>query len=239
MTARGRRFTGHTHTRTAVVKERRVPTSIHHRPTSGTSIPVMPKGVGKKNKGNRRNGKKKKAPPAPRLATAAQYRCGGPIFGAGSDQQQQDDGAGDDSAQPQWKFNKTRQTFLLRFWPNRMKVTSATFKLLLSYARSLPAGPMERTLAQAREVAAKAETDEAALAEKQATKAARAASAQDSTTTGRDEDDDDGDDDDDANGDETVEELEEQRAVLKIQRARAVKLLQVLGSDVVEQANAM
>ena len=201
----------------------------------------MPKGVGKKNKGNRRNGKKKKAPPAPPsgdgsavIDAAAQY-----LEQWAAHQQQQDDGAGDDSAQPQWKFNKTRQTFLLRFWPNRMKVTSATFKLLLSYARSLPAGPMERTLAQAREVAAKAEADEAALAEKQATKAARAASAQDSTTTGRDEDDDDGDDDDDANGDETVEELEEQRAVLKIQRARAVKLLQVLGSDVVEQANAM
>ena len=115
-----------------------------------------------------------------------------------------------------WKFSKVRQSFLLKEWPKRKRVSAATFKLLLGYMRSLPAASAERTATQAKELAAKAEVDEAALLEQ------RAAAAADAAANG------DGDGD---GGEPTAEaiEMEERLAVLKIQSARAKKVLQVLG----------
>ena len=125
-----------------------------------------------------------------------------------------------------WKFAKKRQIFLLKSWPDRQHVSADTFKLLLLYARSLPEAGAERTVTQAREVAANAERALEAL-------------AQIPKATGADEplqDDDDDDDDDDeqaqalreAGAALTEEQREEQRALLMIQRQRALRLIQVL-----------
>ena len=173
----------------------------------------------------KKKGKKSKKVVAAAAANAAAAAASGESSGAAdaaaqyleqwSLHQQQQQGGGEDGGGG-WKFNKTRQTFLLKFWPGRTKVSAATFKLLLSYARSLPSGAMERTIAQAREVAAKAEAEELKLAEQQAAREA-----------GGNDDDDDDDDDDEA----AAKELEEKKAIVKIQRARAIKLLAVLGAD--------
>ena len=113
-----------------------------------------------------------------------------------------------------WKFNKNRQTFLLRSWAEREKVSSETFKHLLAYARSLPAACAERTMAHAREVAAASEAAEAKLLEQEASAPAE------------------GGDEAAADADDAAaidpEAREERRAVLKIQRARSLRLLNAL-----------
>ena len=122
-----------------------------------------------------------------------------------------------------WKFNKMRQTFLLRAWPHRERMTSDTFKIMLSYAASLPTACAERTIAHAREVVASAEAAEKALVEEQQQQeqrdAARAAAG------------DEDDEDDEEEGESSAMSpaaREEKRAVLKIQLARALRLLKVL-----------
>ena len=125
-----------------------------------------------------------------------------------------------------WKFNKTRQSFLLKGWPHRHRVSGASFKQLLAYMRSLPAGTQERTATQAREVASSAEVAEKALELRAA--AIRAGAAED-------EDKDADEDTADGTGGEgkptegvSAAEVEERRALLQIQRARALKVLKVL-----------
>ena len=124
-----------------------------------------------------------------------------------------------------WKFSKVRQTFLLKGWPHRQRVTGETFKLFLAYLRTLTEGCQQRTLEQAREVAASAEKAEQALEARSAARRELAADA---------DGDEDEDEDGDAEGEAVnggVAELEEQRAVLRIQRARALRVL----SSLVEQ----
>lgn len=125
----------------------------------------------------------------------------------------------DDDASSAWKFNKNRQTFLLRSWPSREKINADTFKHLLLYVRTLPVACAERTAAHAREVAKKCEADEQTLLEQE--------SAQAGAASGDGGGDDDGDEAADGAA-ASAEAREEQRAVLKIQRARALRLLKVL-----------
>ena len=105
-------------------------------------------------------------------------------------------GAGDGS----WKFNKTRQSFLLGKWQHRGRVPGDAFKLLLLYMRTLPETTRARTLAQARDAEEKAEKAEAELEGAEA----------------------------EEGGEEGDEAREEQRALLKIRRARALKVIQAL-----------
>ena len=170
------------------------------------------------------------------------------------------------SAQPgTWKFSKTRQTFLLKGWPHRQRVSTRTFKRLLDYLHTLPYSCRERTIEQAREVTKAVEAAEAALEARIAARAELAAAAADGGGDDDDDDDDDGDgggdngdgggDDSDGGGDDgdgggddgdgsttnndgvqdatkggvsDDAELEEQRAVLSIQRARALRVLHCL-----------
>ena len=121
------------------------------------------------------------------------------------------------SGEATWKFNKTRQTFLLRFWPHRDKVSSDSFKVLLAYARKMPSACAERTVAQAKEVVAAAEAAELKLLEDTPAPA-----------LGEDGEPDVDAPDDAAAAVLSPEEREERRAVLKIQRARALRMLKVL-----------
>ena len=125
----------------------------------------------------------------------------------------------DEGANGAWKFNKTRQTFLLKFWSHRQRVSGDTFKLFLQYATSLPAACAARTATQARELAESAEKEATLILEQQEQQAANASAGGGA---------DDGDDDDDAT---TTAALEEKRAVLMIQTARATRLLQVLAPE--------
>ena len=119
-----------------------------------------------------------------------------------------------------WKFAKKRQVFLLKSWADRQQVSADTFKLLLLYARSLPEACAERTVKHAKDVAASAEKAVEALAQSQA-------------PTGDEDDDDDDDDDDKGQTGDTLteEQREEQRALLMIQRQRALRLIQVLAPE--------
>ena len=118
---------------------------------------------------------------------------------------------------PVWKFNKTRQTFLLRSWPRSKLVSGATFKLLLAYLSSCPDACRERTVVQAREVASTAEKAEAALV---------AAAAEKELSANGDEDEVDAEEDRAASA---AAELEERRAHLQIQLSRSLRVLKVLG----------
>ena len=120
-----------------------------------------------------------------------------------------------------WKFNKTRQSFLLRAWPHREKLSSDAFKLWLAYAQSLPAACAEKTVAHAREVVTSSEAAEEELARQQEAEQQQASSAGGG-------DGDDGADPPSAAPGMTPEEREERRAVLKIQRVRALKLIKAL-----------
>ena len=122
-----------------------------------------------------------------------------------------------------WKFNKTRQSFLLKGWPHRHRVSSASFKQLLVYMRSLPAGTQERTATQAREVASTAEVAEKAPEVRAAELRAGAAEEE--------KDADDGTGEDQPTGGVSAAEVEERRAVLQIQRARALKVLKALTGE--------
>jgi hypothetical protein len=126
-----------------------------------------------------------------------------------------------------WKFSKRIQTFLLKSWPHRHRVPGPAFKQLLAYLTSLPTNAAQRTIEQARELASSAEAASKALEEK--------AVAQQAEGTERDEGEDSGDDEDDevvddATANLTAQELEERKAVLKIQQARALRVLSVLVS---------
>ena len=114
-----------------------------------------------------------------------------------------------------WKFSKTRQTFLLKGWPHRNKVAGDTFKLLLSYLQTLPHSTAQRTIEQAREVAASTDTLEQSIE-------ARAAARKELVATIAD-----GDEEDEEDG-AAAEADEEKRAELKIQRARALRVLNAL-----------
>ena len=120
-----------------------------------------------------------------------------------------------------WKFNKTRQSFLLRAWPHREKLSSDAFKLWLAYAQSLPAACAERTIAHAREVVTSSEAAEQEIARQQ---------EQEQEATSGGVDGDAGADEASAGAAATMtpEAREERRAVLKIQRVRALKLIQAL-----------
>ena len=143
--------------------------------------------------------------------------------------EQQRGGAADDD-ESVWKYKKVRQSFLLKSWPHRMRVSGDTFKLLLSYVRTLPSGCAERTIAQARKVMTEAEEAATALAEQQ--------QQQQQQQQTDDNDDDDDDDDDDGNAAAlSARALEERRAVLLIQKTRALRLLQVLGATEGGDAN--
>ena len=119
-----------------------------------------------------------------------------------------------------WKFNKTRQTYLLKSWPHRDKVPGDEFKQLLQYMLTLPAGSTQRTIEQARSVAEEAERQDRAEGEAQAAREAVAAR--------REEDGDDADEDGDDAEQAEAEASAERRALLKIKRARALKVLQTL-----------
>ena len=123
-----------------------------------------------------------------------------------------------EAAESQWKFSKTRQSFLLKCWPHRHRVSGPSFKQLLVYMGTLPSGTRQRTIVQAREVASSAESAESALE-------ARLVDKQNDVEN----DNDDGDDDAEAPG--SAAAIEERRAVLQIQRARAEKVLRVLSTQ--------
>ena len=119
-----------------------------------------------------------------------------------------------------WKFNKTRQSFLLKSWPHRHRVDGPTFKHLLAYITTMASGAKQRTVGQARQVAASAEATEKTLT-------ARAAARQQQ----QEEDDEEDEDGDAAKGEERAAiaaEEEERRALVQIQRARALRVLKVL-----------
>ena len=109
-----------------------------------------------------------------------------------------------------WKFSKTRQSHLLRNWPSRDRMPSASFKQFLVYCTKLPESCRQRTIEQAQKEAQRAEEGE-----REAQKAADAAGAGDGDGDGED-------------GGDTLDQIEEQIAVFKIQRARALKVMQAL-----------
>ncbi len=116
-----------------------------------------------------------------------------------------------------WKFNKTRQSFLLRWWKDRARCSADTFKHVLLYMKTLPEGAMQRTVEQARSVAREAEEAEKYLAQ-------TAQPDESAVLEGGEEErgeDGDGDGLDGAS-------VAERRAVLQIQRARALRVLKVL-----------
>ena len=84
----------------------------------------------------------------------------------------------------------------------------------------MPEACAERTVKHAKDVAASAEKAVEALAQSQA-------------PTGDEDDDDDDDDDDKGQTGDTLteEQREEQRALLMIQRQRALRLIQVLAPE--------
>ena len=130
-----------------------------------------------------------------------------------------------------WKFNKTRQTYLLKFWPDRAKIPNDDFKQLLPYLLSLQGPGRQRTLEQARGVAEDAEREDREEGEAQA--ALEAAG-----TAG-----DAGDDGGEAGGEEEgaqseAEAAAHRRALLKIKRARALKVMQTLMTSEEEGAAA-
>jgi len=120
-----------------------------------------------------------------------------------------------------WKFNKTRQTYLLKFWPDRARVPNDEFKQLLEYMLSLPGGGAQRTIDQARAVAEEAERLDREEGEVQAAREADVArDGEGGEGEGENED-----------GDESKADAEasaERRALLKIKRARALKVMQTL-----------
>ena len=176
----------------------------------------MGKAKNKKKKSKRKN----KAPPEPTVPEGSTASAAAQYLQQWALQQQQPAGEA-----PVWKFNKSKQVFLLRAWPQREKLSSDTFKLMLAYAKSLPTACAERTIVQARELAAKAEAEEQALLAQ-----AEAAEKPEGAGGAVEADDDDGDDaaQDAADAKLNAEAREERRAILKIQRARALRLLQVL-----------
>ena len=130
-----------------------------------------------------------------------------------------------------WKFNKTRQTYLLKFWPDRAKIPNDDFKRLLPYLLSLQGPGRQRTLEQARGVAEDAEREDREEGEAQA--ALEAAG-----TAG-----DAGDGGGEAGGEEggaqsEAEASAHRRALLKIKRARALKVMQTLVASEEEGADA-
>lgn len=110
----------------------------------------------------------------------------------------------------EWKFNKTRQVFLCKFWPDRVRVPGVAFKQLLLYMRSMPEGLQQRTIEQARKVCDEAESQEA---EADAADAGTNEAAVDGESTGVDE---------------ALVAAAERKALLQIRRARALRVLQVL-----------
>ena len=111
------------------------------------------------------------------------------------------------AGQGEWKFSMRRQLFLLKHWPDRERVPNTAFKHLLLYFQNMPEALTQKTIEAARKVAADAEAQEA-----EADAAAEEAG-------------DDGDDDGEA---------EERKALLKIQRARALRVLEAM----LEEADA-
>jgi hypothetical protein len=125
-----------------------------------------------------------------------------------------------------WKFSKSRQTFLLKGWPHSHRVSRDSFKHLLNYLQTLPEGTATKTIEQAKQVATSAEKDELAL---EARVAARKELAADADAA--DEEDDEDNETGGGGGaaqDGGIAALEEQRAMLKIQRARALRVLNAL-----------
>jgi hypothetical protein len=116
-----------------------------------------------------------------------------------------------------WKFNKTRQTYLLKHWPNRDRIPGDEFKQLLAYMLSLPAGGRQRTIEQARGVAEEAERQD--REEGQAQAAREAGGDASGGDAGEGEDDD---------VQAEAQASAQRRALLKIRRARALKVLQTL-----------
>lgn len=118
-----------------------------------------------------------------------------------------------------WKFNKTRQSHLLRSWPSRNRLPSTAFKDFLLYLGKLPENCRKRTIEQAHNEARLAEEGER---EAQAEAEAEAAAATcDEVERAGDEDGHDG----------KLEAIEKRIAECKIQHARALKVLQVLLGD--------
>ena len=105
-----------------------------------------------------------------------------------------------------WKFSKKRQTFLLRAWPDRSKLSGDAFKKLLPYLQELHENARARTLAQARGVVEQCE-------------AAEKAAAADAGVDGEEAGDD---------ADLTPEEAAEERALRKIRHARALRVVAAL-----------
>lgn len=120
-----------------------------------------------------------------------------------------------------WKFNKTRQTYLLKFWPDRARVPNDEFKQLLEYMLSLPTGGAQRTIDQARAVAEEAERLDREEGEVQA---AREADIERDGANGEGG----GDHEDGEESKADAEASAERRALLKIKRARALKVMQTL-----------
>ena len=191
----------------------------------------MGKAQGKnKGKGSKQR-RRKKPPPPPPAGTGEAAGAAAKYLEQWALQQQQP------QADPSlWKFNKTRQTFLLKFWSNREKLSSDAFKTFLAYAQTLPTSCAERTIAQAREVVASSEAAEQTLLEQQqqheqqqAAKAAKAAAAASGDGGGDDDDDDWAEPPSNDDGAAmSAEAREEKRAILKIQRVRALRLLKAL-----------
>ncbi|KAL3898385.1 MAG: hypothetical protein SGPRY_012851 [Prymnesium sp.] len=112
-----------------------------------------------------------------------------------------------EGSESSWKFNKTRQVFLLKAWPDRSRLPAEAFKQLLVYMTSLPDSLQQRTVEQAQK-----EAEEAERAQEEAEVQLAAVSEEG----------------DENEGEEMADELNERLAIFKIRRARALKVIQTL-----------
>ena len=123
-----------------------------------------------------------------------------------------------------WKFNKTRQTYLLKYWPDRAKIPNEDFKQLLEYLLSLQGPGRQRTVEQARGVAEDAEVQDRDEGEAQAAREAEGAGGAGGAAGGGG-----GEAGEEGEGAQSEAEASAQRrALLKIKRARALKVMQTL-----------
>ena len=129
-----------------------------------------------------------------------------------------------------WKFNKTRQTYLHRSWPDRAKIPNDDFKRLLPYLLSLQGPGRQRTLEQARGVAEDAEREDREEGEAQA--------ALEAAGTAGDAGDGGGEAGEEGGAQSEAEASAHRRALLKIKRARALKVMQTLVASDEEGAAA-
>eukprot|EP00967_Tisochrysis_lutea_P007025 scaffold8363_cov32-Tisochrysis_lutea.AAC.1 len=59
----------------------------------------------------------------------------------------------------EWKFSKSRQTHLLRTWPDPTRLPKEAFELFVSYVATMHPNARQKTLEQARDIASAAEAE--------------------------------------------------------------------------------